>query len=202
MRQKKVKYATPELLSAYGVNISPNLIELDPNRKTYLEIGSGKGQFIAAKALNHPEELWIAMEMNINVCYRILEKKNELKLDNLMIILGDAENLDLYFESSVLDGIYLNFSDPWPKKRHHKRRLTAPDFLSTYQHILKEGAFIQFRTDHADFFHDSIETMESAFDIMDCNLDLPESTYMTEYEVKKRQIGPIYQLTGKVRKHD
>ena len=202
MRQKKIKYATPELLSAYGVIINPNIIKLDPKRKTYLEIGSGKGQFIAAKALNNPQELWIAMEMNINVCYRILEKKNELKLDNLMIILGDAEKLDLYFESSVLDGIFLNFSDPWPKKRHHKRRLTAPNFLSIYQNILKEDAFIQFRTDHTLFFQDSIETMEEVFDIMDCNFDLPESTYMTEYEVKKRQLGPIYQLTGKVRKHD
>lgn len=200
MRQKKIKSATIENLASEGVIVEIQKLKLD-NRKRFLEIGSGKGQFITAKAKDYPDDLWIAMEVNINVCYRILEKKNEMQLDNLIIVHGDAQYLEQYFEADSIDGLYLNFSDPWPKKRHHKRRLTSPSFLKQYCNILKQNAFIQFRTDHLDLFQDSLEYIEPYLNIKSVDYDLDESPYMTEYEIKKRALGPIYQLIGEVEKH-
>jgi len=200
MRQKKVKYATKEILESYGVIVEPTRLELT-NKRAFLEIGSGKGQFISKLALDHPNDIFIAMEVNINVCYRIMEKKEELKLDNLMIILGDASYLNLYFDKDSIDGVYLNFSDPWPKAKHHKRRLTYPPFLKTYIELLKPDGFLQFRTDHPILFQDSKDYIEPYFNIIEVNYNLEESAYMTEYEIKKRAIGPIYQLIGKVEKH-
>jgi tRNA (guanine-N7-)-methyltransferase len=200
MRQKKVKYATKEILESYGVIVEPKRLELT-NKRVFLEIGSGKGQFISKLALDYPNDIFIAMEININVCYRIMEKKEALKLDNLIIILGDASYLNLYFDQETINGIYLNFSDPWPKAKHHKRRLTYPPFLKTYIALLKDDGFLQFRTDHLNLFQDSILYIEPYFNIIEINQNLEKSLYMTEYEIKKRATGPIYQLIGKVEKH-
>jgi len=198
MRQKKIKYATRELMEAYDVITLPKMLDLKDDRPVFIEIGSGKGQFITSLARDIKAHLYIALEMNINVCYRILEKKNELKLDNLIIILGDAKDLDLYLSPHSLDGIYLNFSDPWPKARHHKRRLTYPPFLKHYQSLLKPNGFLQFRTDHLEMFMDSLNYLEPYFLLHDVTYDLKASKYMTEYEEKKRKIGPIYQAKGMV----
>jgi tRNA (guanine-N7-)-methyltransferase len=200
MRQKRIKQATKELLASEGVIVDIEKIKCDKNRVS-LEIGSGKGKFITSLAMDHPDELFIAMEVNINVCYRILEKRNELNLKNLIIILGDASHLAEYFDEQAIDIIYLNFSDPWPKKKHHKRRLTAPSFLNDYTKILKNEGLLQFRTDHIDLFNDSIETIHGYFEILSVDRNVSESRYMTEYEVKKRQEGPIFQLIGKVNHH-
>ncbi|TNF06618.1 MAG: tRNA (guanosine(46)-N7)-methyltransferase TrmB [Bacillota bacterium] len=200
MRQKRVKQATKELLASEGVIVDIEKIKPE-HKRVSLEIGSGKGKFITSLAVDHPDELFIAMEININVCYRILEKRNELNLKNLVIILGDATHLIDYFDPHTVDHIYLNFSDPWPKKKHHKRRLTAPSFLNDYTRILKHDGLLQFRTDHIDLFNDSIETIHSYFEILSVETNLAESNYMTEYEVKKRQEGPIFQLIGKVNQH-
>ncbi len=200
MRQKKVKYATKEILESYDVVVEPKMLDFH-EKKVFLEIGSGKGQFITKLAEDNPNNIYIAMEVNINVCYRIMEKKESMKLDNLIIILGDASFLNLYFGLDSIDGIFLNFSDPWPKGKHHKRRLTYPTFLKTYVSLLKDHGFLQFRTDHPALFHESIEYIENFFIITDVNHQLEASAYMTEYEIKKRAIGPIYQLIGKVDKH-
>ncbi len=200
MRQKHLKYVNQVLLKEQDVVVDVEQIPID-HRPTFLEIGSGKGLFITSIAKDHPENHYIAMEVNINVCYRILEKKNEINLTNLTIVLGDAEGLLNYFSPQSIDGLYLNFSDPWPKKKHHKRRLTFPRFLEKYQVILKNQAFIQFRTDHIDLFDNSIEYMHPYMLIESIEYDLPESSYMTEYEIKKRKLGPIYQLIGRITHH-
>ncbi|MBU1141728.1 MAG: tRNA (guanosine(46)-N7)-methyltransferase TrmB [Firmicutes bacterium] len=200
MRQKKLKYVSRELLKSQGVLIDIQQIKLN-TADAYLEIGSGKGLFITSIAKDHPQNIYISMEINLYVCYRILEKKNELKLDNLIIILGDASNLLSYFEPKSINGLYLNFSDPWPKIKHHKRRLTAPSFMEKYLIILKDQANIQFRTDQIEFFDSSIEYMHPYINIEKIDYQLEESVYMTEYEIKKRKIGPIYQLIGKVEHH-
>jgi tRNA (guanine-N7-)-methyltransferase len=106
MRQKKIKSATIENLASEGVIVEIQKLKLD-NRKRFLEIGSGKGQFITAKAKDYPDDLWIAMEVNINVCYRILEKKNEMQLDNLIIVHGDAQYLEQYFEVKIQLMVYI-----------------------------------------------------------------------------------------------
>ena len=202
MRQKRIKYVTLELLKEHGVITEVTDLNIPANKNIYLEIGSGKGQFITSLAQDHPNDFFIAMEVNKYVIYRILEKKLELGLDNLMIVLGDAKNLETYFTNTQVNYLYLNFSDPWPKAKHHKRRLTYPNFLRLYLKILKKDAYVQFRTDHLNLFIDSLEYMESYFDIMDVTYDLEPSTYMTEYEEKKRVLGPIYQLKGKVKQDD
>lgn len=202
MRQKRIKYVTMELLEKHGVITKVEALNIPKNKKINLEIGSGKGQFITKLALDYPHEIFIAMEVNKYVIYRILEKKLELKLDNLIIVLADAKYLETYFQDVLIDGLYLNFSDPWPKAKHHKRRLTYPSFLKLYLKILKKEASIQFRTDHLDLFNDSLTYIEPYFDLYDVTYDLEVSNYMTEYEEKKRQLGPIYQLKGKVKTDD
>ncbi len=202
MRQKRIKYVTIDLLKEHGVVTEVKHLDLSNDKKVFLEIGSGKGQFITSLAKDHPDDFFIAMEVNKYVIYRILEKKLELKLDNLMIVLGDAKDLETYMFNHKIDQLYLNFSDPWPKTKHHKRRLTYPSFLRLYLKVLKPQAILQFRTDHLNLFLDSLEYMETYFDIMDVTYDLEPSTYMTEYEVKKRALGPIYQLKGKVKQDD
>ncbi len=200
MRQKKLKFVTEELLQSKGVIIDIQKVDLPINQKIHLEVGSGKGQFITSLARDHQDEFFIAFELNMSVIYRIVEKKEALKLNNLLIILGDANHLLDYFEPNAIDHIYLSFSDPWPKAKHHKRRLTAPSFLEKYMVILKEDGLFQFRTDVLPFFLDSIETVEQAFDIFEITYDLPISNYMTEYEEKKRDISKINQLKGR-KKH-
>jgi tRNA (guanine-N7-)-methyltransferase len=199
MRQKRIKYVNLELLASHGVIL--DLVMIPKNeKKTYLEIGSGKGKFITSMAKDHPDDLFIAMELNKYVSYRIVEKKIELGLSNLIIILGNAKDLLSYLEENSVDQLFLNFSDPWPKIKQQKRRLTAPSFLEMYQKVLKNGASLQFRTDHQELFDYSIEKVHSYFEITDINYHLEETTYMTEYEEKKRLEGPIYQLIGRVSK--
>ncbi len=184
-----------------GVQFDIKKVPLDLTRKTHVEIGSGKGQFITALAKDYPEIQFVAIEKDIDVCYRIAEKKIAFDLQNLWILNLDATHLEELFEPNAIDTIYLNFSDPWPKTKHHKRRLSAEKFVNIYKALLKNEGFIQLRTDHYDFFIDSKETLGLGFDIIDVNLDYPITPYMTEYEEKKRAFGPIYQLRGK-RKHD
>ena len=202
MRQKRIKYVNMNLLESHGVITKVEPLKLPNDKKIFLEIGSGKGQFITSLAKDNPDTLYIAMEVNMYVIYRVLEKKLEMKLDNLIILLGDAKYLDTYFSEQKVDGIYLNFSDPWPKAKHHKRRLTYPTFLKLYLNILKKDAFIQFRTDHLDLFKDSLDYVSPYVELTDVNYNLDISAYMTEYEEKKRPLGPIYQLKGKVKDDD
>jgi tRNA (guanine-N7-)-methyltransferase len=191
-----------DLLEKHGVVTKVAQLNLPKDKKIYLEIGCGKGQFITSLAKDHPDDFFVAMEINKYVIYRVLEKKLEDKIDNLVIVLADAKYLETYFMDYKIDGLYLNFSDPWPKKKHHKRRLTNQNFSKLYLNILKKDAFIQFRTDHLDLFTDSIEYLEPYFDLDEVNYDLEVSNYMTEYEIKKRTLGPIYQLKGKVKQDD
>lgn len=200
MRQRHIKVATLQNLECMGVLIEPKKLSLDTSQCVHLEIGAGKGQFLTHMAYDHKDELFIALEVDKNVCYRIAEKKVALGLDNLIIILGSAEMLEAWITIHSIDRIYLNFSDPWPKARHHKRRLTWPTMLKIYHQLLKENGILQLRTDHLGLFMDSKEYIESVFDIFDVNMQLEESSYMTEYEEKKRLVGPIYQLKGRMRR--
>lgn len=191
MRQKKLKYVTLALMEENGVIIKPQKLNID---NFFLEIGAGKGDFITKLAIDNPNDTFVAVEMNINVCYRILEKKLAGNINNLTIILDDANNLLEYFNNNTANTIYLNFSDPWPKPRHHKRRLTYYPFLDLYNKLLNDKGTIQFRTDHLNFFNDSLEYFEAKYNIFDVNYQLEQSKYQTEYEVKKRLKGNIYQL--------
>ena len=191
MRTKKVKQAKETIESSDLIIQTPRIIESD--LPIVLEIGSGKGKFIVELASLNQDKYFVAMERDINVCYRILEKQQDLKLPNLAIIPIDAKDLNLYFNPNSVEKIYLNFSDPWPKARHHKRRLTAESFLKIYESILTTNGELEFRTDHLDLFNDSIEYLKtSSFKITWQSLDAPLRTAVSEYELKKRENGPIY----------
>ena len=158
----------------------------------HLEIGCGKGKFACDMAKKYPNVNFIAIEKVPDVCCVALEKameQRELRQnDNLRFIIGDAKTLETYVPEHSLDCIYLNFSDPWPKKGHAKRRLTYRSFLEIYKKILKEDGILKFKTDNAGLFDFSIEEFEAfGAKIIWQTRDLHaseqnEENVMTEYE--------------------
>ncbi len=197
MRTKKIKLASSGVNNSTYVTKENNIIKA--NKPLYLEIGSGKGQFIYGLATLHQDKLYVALEKDINVAYRIVQKQEEQALENLFIINDDALHLEKYFECHSISTIYLNFSDPWPKTRHHKRRLTFPTFLKLYKQYLTKDGIIEFRSDHLELFKDSIDYFESeGFIITEISYDSPVGESISEYETKKRLLGPIYSLKAKL----
>lgn len=153
----------------------------------YIEIGMGKGDFIIENALRYKDINFIGIEKFDSVIVRAIQKSNELELDNLKIIRVDANKLDNIFLQEI-DTIYLNFSDPWPKDRHAKRRLTSPIFLGIYDKIFEGRNRIVMKTDNDSLFDYSLESLKNyEYDIvyktndLDC---LEENNIMTEYERK------------------
>lgn len=203
MRQKRIKNATIPNLLSLGIIMDRKPVNLNQEKKVFLEIGSGKGQFISSMAMDHPNDIFIGVERNKDVIYRLAQKKQELNIDNLIMIMDDAMYLLDYLGESKVDTIQLNFSDPWPKARHHKRRLTYNDKLILYKKLLKPHGKIIVRTDHRDFFLDSLDYFnQSNFSINYINLDLAPSKYMTEYEVKKRIAGPIFEFSAEMTEYE
>ncbi|KRM72895.1 tRNA (guanosine(46)-N7)-methyltransferase TrmB [Lacticaseibacillus brantae] len=169
----------------------------------FLEVGSGKGQFIIEMAKAHPEQNFIALELQEAAVGMILKKQIELELPNLQLILGDGANLTEYFAPGEISGVFLNFSDPWPKTRHEKRRLTYKDFLAQYQAIMTQEASLQFKTDNQGLFEYSLVSMNNygmVFDFvaLDLHNDARVSDNIeTEYEQKfSAKGGRIYELVA------
>ena len=161
-----------------------------------IEIGMGKGQFIYAMAQKHPEINFVGIEKYSSVLLRAIQKMEEEPLDNLIFIRMDAEEITDVFDDGEVDKIYLNFSDPWPKDRHAKRRLESRQFLERYNQILKDDGFIEFKTDNNDLFDFALEEVEAAGWKMiaftrDLHADekLNEGNIMTEYEAKFSAMG-------------
>ena len=154
----------------------------------YIEIGMGKGDFIIENALKYPNINFIGIEKFDSVIVRAIQKSNELELNNLKLIRMDALMIDEVFAKEI-DRIYLNFSDPWPKERHAKRRLTSPIFLSKYDHIFKNDANIIMKTDNNPLFEYSLESLtEYGYQILNTTRDLYKEdisdNIATEYEKK------------------
>ena len=157
----------------------------------HIEVGMGKGQFIIEMAKRNPEINYIGIEKYSSVLIRAIEKQEELQLPNLKFLRFDAEYLPDIFAPGEIAHIYLNFSDPWPKDRHSKRRLTSEGFLNLYHTILNPDGYIQFKTDNRDLFDFSVETAENSpiWNIKELTYDLHHSEFlegniMTEYESK------------------
>ena len=162
----------------------------------YIEIGMGKGTFIMECARRNPDINYIGIEKYSSVLLRALEKREqEPDLKNLYFIRMEAEYIENVFEKDEVDSIYLNFSDPWPKDRNAKRRLTSDRFLKRYTGVLKKDGVITFKTDNIDLFDFSVETAkECGWDILAETRDLHHSEYnegniMTEYEKKFSGLG-------------
>ena len=153
-----------------------------------LEIGMGKGKFISTLAQQNPDINYIGIEKYETVMLKALEKKQSLELKNLALVCEEAASLTDYFDKGEISRIYLNFSDPWPKDRHAKRRLTSDRFLAEYREILAPDGFLQFKTDNDKLFEYSVERLAACgFDIFAISRDLHNSEFaagnvMTEYE--------------------
>ena len=158
-----------------------------------IEIGMGKGDFIIGNALKYPNINFIGIEMQDSVISRAVQKVNELNIDNLRLIRIDARLLEDVFDHEV-DLIYLNFSDPWPKNRTAKRRLTHERFLDVYENVFRKEKKIFFKTDNQSLFEFSIESLSNyGYKLKNVRLDLHNSDYedniMTEYEKKFSEKG-------------
>ena len=167
----------------------------------HLEICMGKGRFLMDMAKLYPDVHYIGIEKYSSVLVRALEKLEEEPLSNIHFLRMDAEYITQYFDKGEVEKIYLNFSDPWPKERHAKRRLTSRQFLSRYDEILADDGKVIFKTDNRGLFDFSLEEVKEAGWILDyATFDLHHSDYlegnvMTEYEEKFVNLGnPIYKM--------
>jgi tRNA (guanine-N7-)-methyltransferase len=154
----------------------------------HIEIGMGKGDFIIENAINYPDINFIGIEKYDSVIARAIEKLNDKELPNLRLIRMDATKIEDVF-SNEIDLIYLNFSDPWPKKRHAKKRLTSNIFLDKYKSIFKNDNIIIMKTDNMNLFEYSLESFsQNGYIIEKISLDLHnsdiENNIETEYEKK------------------
>ena len=166
-----------------------------------IEVGMGKGRFIMELALSHPEINYIGIERYPTVLLKGLQKRSRLELANIFFLCIDAGSMADIFAPGEVARIYLNFSGPWPKDRHAKRRLTSPAFLSVYEKILAPRGQIEFKTDNQGLFDYSMESIPAAgWNIQEYTRDLHKSpmvlgNVMTEYEMKFSAMGkPICKL--------
>lgn len=208
MRVKHKKWAVP-LMEAH-----PEMMTMDPAsfkgrwqerfakpQPLQVEVGMGKGQFIIGMAKAHPEINFIGLEIESTVAAIALKNALPEQLPNLTLVRGDGAGLDTYFEDGSIDRLYLNFSDPWPKTRHEKRRLTYKTFLANYQQVVKPGGGLEFKTDNQGLFEYSLTSLNifgMIFDGVWLNLhESPENegNVETEYEQRFASLGqPIYKL--------
>lgn len=173
------------------------------DRPIHIEVGMGKGRFIMEMAAQHPDINFLGIERYPTVLLKAVQKREQLELDNLYLLCIDAKELPEIFAPGEVDRIYLNFSDPWPKERHAKRRLTSPQFLALYDQVLAPEGTIEFKTDNRGLFDYSLESIpESGWKLNLCTFDLHNSEYaegnvMTEYEMKFSAKGqPICKLSA------
>lgn len=169
------------------------------NNPIYIEIGMGKGNFIIENALRYPNINFIGIEKYDSVMVRAVEKVENKEINNLKFIRIDANKIEEIFDKEI-DRIYLNFSDPWPKVRHEKRRLSSTNFLEKYDNIFKNEKRIIMKTDNRKLFEFSIISFtEYGYKINDISLDLHnddiKDNIETEYEKKFSSMGfPIYKI--------
>ncbi len=213
MRLRNVKGAKEAMVESPYVVVEPKEYRgrwnevFQNSNPIFIEVGMGKGNFITTLAKQNPDINYIGIEKYSSVLIRGLEKREEVEkelghtLNNLMFIRMDAEEIEEVFEKNEVSRIYLNFSDPWPKDRHAKRRLTSTTFLARYHNILKPDGVIEFKTDNVSLFHFSLESVkEAGWNLVASTEDLHhsdmnEGNVMTEYEKKFSSMGnPICKL--------
>jgi len=203
MRVRNRKGAT-ELLEAH-----PQYVILNPadakgrwqeifgnDHPIHVEVGSGKGAFVSGMAKANPEINYIGIDIQKSVLSYALDKVLATDVPNIKLLWVDGSDLTDYFEEGEIDRLYLNFSDPWPKKRHEKRRLTYQSFLSTYQQILPENGEIHFKTDNRGLFEYSLVSFSQyGMKLKGVWLDLHASDFednvLTEYEQKFANKGQV-----------
>lgn len=170
------------------------------NNEIHSEFGTGRGKFITTLALRNPDINYIAIEYKAEALYKAMKKVENYDLKNIKFLLFNIEYVEEIFEKDELSRIYINFCDPWHKKRHAKRRLTHRNFLTKYKNILKEDGFIHFKTDNRNLFQFSLnEFADLDLKMQKISLDLKndniEGNVTTEYEEKFMNKGnPIFRV--------
>ena len=175
------------------------------NRPIRIEIGMGKGKFIHELAEKNPKVNYIGIEKYSSVLLRALQKMEAFPVPNLLFLRMDAENITEVFDRGEVERIYLNFSDPWPKDRHAKRRLPSAEFLKRYDRILEKDGVLEFKTDNKGLFDFALEEVPAAgWEALKISFDLHRDEemgrdkVMTEYEEKFSALGnPIYKYVIK-----
>lgn len=202
MRMRKRKWVEP-FLNDENYFLLRNFVfpkEVEPFEKKFLEIGSGLCDFIIGKAIDNPDSLYFAYEKDTTCIAKGIKKAKELNLKNLFFINDDANNLLLWFKSFKVDGIYLLFSDPWPKKGYYKRRLTYNLFLKQYENILNDEGFVFFKTDDENLYNFSLEEIEKVNMYVEkkstnYHLEFASNDILTSYEKKFISLNkPIFFL--------
>jgi tRNA (guanine-N7-)-methyltransferase len=202
MRQRKVKNEEERLAEHHQYLVrDPRSMKgkwqevFDNNNGIYAELGCGKGKFIMTLAAQNPDRNYIGIEGRGSVILRALEKATQEGLKNIIFVKEYIRDVTECFEEGELSGIYLNFSDPWPKDRHAKRRLIHGRYLEGYRKVLKKGCCIEFKTDNQGLFSFAEEEFErSGMTILESTedlhgTDLPAKHVTTEYEDKFRSAG-------------
>ena len=168
-----------------------------------IEVGMGKGQFILEQASRNPDVNFVGIEKYSTVLLKAIRKREQMELSNIYFLCEDGRELAEIFGPGEVERIYLNFSDPWPKDRHARRRLTSPPFMAVYDQILQKDGRVEFKTDNQDLFSYSLEAIpEAGWHITEYTRDLhhsemAEGNVMTEYEAKFSAQGkPICKLVA------
>lgn len=193
MRLRNIKNAKEKIINSEYVIKNPYELKgkynsiFGNNNQLHIEIGMGKGKFLTEMALKYPDINFIGIEKYESILLRAVEKQEIYKLKNLKFICLDALNLkDVFFHE--ISCIYLNFSDPWPKKRHQKRRLTSLVFLDIYENLFKDEKVIIQKTDNIELFASSIKNINNyGYKFDEVSLDLANTdieNVETEYEMK------------------
>lgn len=206
MRLRHKKGAESDILSSpYCIQIEENNEAKDPmvffadNKSIEIELGMGKGRFICETAIKNPDTNFIGIEKSATIVLKACENyKIFNEPQNLKFLCTNVENLERIFIPHSINKIYLNFSDPWPKKRHENRRLTSKNFLILYEKLLKKDGTIEFKTDNKDLFDFSLEEIKNSnFELLDFTYDLHhdpnmnDGNIMTEYEEKWSTRGQL-----------
>lgn len=198
MRRKKNLGPRMEACAAWQIKdpkaLRGNWRALMPEAKELrLELGCGKGRFTCQTAAANPDILFVAVERVPDAMVMAMEKARDMGLTNVFYVDADAAMLPEFFAPEEVDLIYINFCDPWPPKRHAKRRLTHRNFLKLYREVLKEKGQIHFKTDNAPLFEFSVlEFPEAGYDLEEVTRDLHANGIcgiMTDYEEKFHNIG-------------
>lgn len=201
MRRRKVKGADVKLLSYTDYVLRENIENLkgnwnakfNNNNPIHVEFGTGRGKFITTLAAQNPDINYIAFEIKEEVIIKGVEKAAEANLTNILFAWADVKNILNYFDENELSRVYVNFCDPWPKKRWAKRRLTHTNFLNMYEKVLNDNGEIHFKTDNEKLFEFSLnEISQNDWLLKNISLDLANSDFdnvTTEYEDKFMSYG-------------
>ena len=202
MRMRKKKWVSP-FLENEDFYLIETLKGIKTDKPLYIEIGMGMGDFITQSALQHPEIFYVGIEREETCVARAIKKAQDNSLENFRVMYKDADYIEELCDENSVDLIYLHFSDPWPKKRNHKRRLTYMPFLAKYEKILKDGGIIIFKTDNEGFYDDSLTYFENSnFRLLEADRNyFVEGEPMTAYQAKFVAEGkPIFYAKYKIDK--